>query len=162
MTRSYTLLHVFKGKRYFEERGSNNLVIFGSGTNHLFLKKPILLHVITCYDTFLLVQVIMLFSFFFNISGKNDFYEHAAALLFQCMKDHKEQEPIRLMMLNKTRLLRSELNHEGVDASSIAIKAGLHLSARSKRPKRPIVFKTIGSRFSLCNLHLGGAKDKRA
>ena len=51
--------------------------------------------------------------FYFIILGKTDVEEAASAMLYLCLKDYKEEEPVRLMFLNKLRLLRSALKEKG-------------------------------------------------
>lgn len=59
----------------------------------------------------------------FLISGKTCVEDAACSLLYSCLKDYKEEEPIRLMCLNKTRMLRSALRERGVDPKGpIAVK----------------------------------------
>ena len=48
--------------------------------------------------------------------------EAAAAMLYATLKDHKQQEPIRLMMLNRTRLVRAAIVDEGFDVGHVALK----------------------------------------
>lgn len=45
----------------------------------------------------------------------------SAAMLFASLKDHKEMEPIRMLMLNKTRLVRKAISDEGFDVGSVML-----------------------------------------
>ena len=48
--------------------------------------------------------------------------DESSSLLSMVLKDHKRQEPIRLMMLNRTRLIRDAASREGYEIAHVAIK----------------------------------------
>lgn len=59
----------------------------------------------------------------FNCLGKSSVENAAAAMLFATLKDYKVEEPLRLMRLNQTRLVRSAVKKKGFDPKgSISVK----------------------------------------
>jgi len=58
--------------------------------------------------------------------GKTDVEEAASAMLYTCLKDYKEDEPMRLMSLNKVRMLRSALEERGISPKGpVAVKTAV-------------------------------------
>ena len=46
----------------------------------------------------------------------------AASQLFIVLKDHRQEEPIRLMIMNKMRVLRKAVKESGYDVETVTLK----------------------------------------